>query len=57
VPNYAPTRLILLIVLDPERGVCVDSVGRDAILEVGGPGPPAGAGERQLSPDRGDGKT
>jgi hypothetical protein len=44
-------------VLDPERGVCVDPVGTDAILEVGGPGPPAGAGERQLSPDRGDGKT
>jgi hypothetical protein len=33
-------------VLDPERGVCADPVGRDAILGVGGPG-------RQLSPDRG----
>jgi hypothetical protein len=40
-------------VLDPGKGVCADPVGRDATLGVGGPGPPAGAGERQLSLDRG----
>jgi hypothetical protein len=44
-------------VLDPKKGVCVDPVGRDAILEVEGPGPPVGVSERQLSPDRGGGKT
>jgi hypothetical protein len=48
---------IKLCVLDPERGVCADPVGGDATLGVGGPGPPVGAGERQLSPDRGDEKT
>jgi hypothetical protein len=37
--------------------VCADPVGRDAILGVGGPGPPARAGERQLRPDRGGEKT
>ncbi len=42
---------------DPERGVCGDPVGKDATLGVGGPGPPGGAGERQLSSDRGGGKT
>jgi hypothetical protein len=42
---------------DPERGVCADPVGKDATLGVGGPGPPGGASERQLSPDRGGGKT
>jgi hypothetical protein len=44
-------------VLDPGKGVCVVPVGRDATLGVGGPGPPAGAGERQLSLDRGGEKT
>jgi hypothetical protein len=44
-------------VLDPGKGVCADPVGRDATLGVGGPGPPVGTGERQLSPDRGGEKT
>ncbi len=44
-------------VLDPGKGVCADPVGRDATLGVGGPGPPVGAGERQLSPDWGGEKT
>ncbi len=50
IGNYCHT--IMCIVLDPERGVCADPVGRDAIFGVGGPGPPVGAGERQLSLDR-----
>jgi hypothetical protein len=45
------------VVLDPSKGVCADPVRRDAILGVEGPGPPVGVSERQLSPDRGDGKT
>jgi hypothetical protein len=44
-------------VLDPKKGVSADPVGRDAILGVEGPGPPVGASERQLSPDRGGKKT
>ncbi len=32
-------------------------MGRVAILEVKGPGPPGGVSERQLSPDRGGEKT
>ncbi len=44
-------------VLDPGKGVCADPVGRDATLGVGGPGPPVGAGERQLNLDRGGEKT
>jgi hypothetical protein len=44
-------------VLDPGKGVCADPVGRDATLGVGGPGPPVGTGECQLSPDRGGEKT
>jgi hypothetical protein len=39
-------------VLDPGKGVCADPRGRDATLGEGGPGPPVGAGELQLSPDR-----
>jgi hypothetical protein len=44
-------------VLDPGKGVCADPVKRGAILEGEGPGPPSGDNERQLSPDRGGGKT
>ncbi len=44
-------------VLDPGKGVCADPVGRVAILEVKGPGPPGGVSERQLIPDRGGEKT
>jgi hypothetical protein len=46
-----------LSVPDPGKGVCGDPVGRVAILEVEGPGPPVGVSERQLSPDRGGEKT
>ncbi len=42
---------------DPGKGVCVDPVNRGAILEGEGLGPPSGDKERQLSPDRGRGKT
>ncbi len=45
------------IVLDHEEGVCADPRRGDAILGVGGPGPPKGNSEHQLSPDRGGGKT
>ncbi len=41
---------------DPGKGVCADPVNRGAILERGGPGPPSGNKERQLSPDKGRGK-
>ncbi len=49
--------LLTVTVLNPGKGVCVDPVQRGAILEVKGPGPPSGDSERQLSPDRGGGKT
>ncbi len=49
--------LFIVGVLDPSKGVCADPVGRVAILEVKGPGPPGGVSERQLSPDRGGEKT
>ncbi len=42
---------------DPGKGVCADPVNKGAILEGGGPGPPGGNKERQLSPDKGRGKT
>ncbi len=42
---------------DPGKGVCADPVNRGAILEGGRPGPPGGNKERQLSPDKGRGKT
>ncbi len=44
-------------VLDPEKGECADPVGRDVTLGVGGPGPPVGVSERQLSLDREGEKT
>jgi hypothetical protein len=37
--------------------VCADPVNRGAILEGEGLGPPSGDEERQLSPNRGRGKT
>jgi hypothetical protein len=46
-----------LSVPDPGKGVCADPVSRGAILVGGGPGPPGGNKERQLSPDKGRGKT
>ncbi len=33
----------IVTVLDPEKGVCADPVGRDATLGVGGPGPQLGS--------------
>jgi hypothetical protein len=45
------------IVPDPGKGVCVDPVNGVAILEGGGPDPQGGNKERQLSPDKGRGKT
>ncbi len=44
-------------VLDPGKGVCADPRRGDAILGVGGPGPPMGNNEHQLSLDRGGEKT
>ncbi len=44
-------------VLDPEKGVCADPVEWDATLGVGGPGPPVGVSERQLSVDKGGEET
>jgi hypothetical protein len=48
---------VSLRVPDPGKGVCADPVNRGAILEGVGPGPPGGNKERQLSPDKGRGKT
>jgi hypothetical protein len=48
---------LVRIVPDPGKGVCADPVNRGAILEGEGPGPPSGDKDRQLSPDRGRGKT
>jgi hypothetical protein len=47
----------VLTVPDPGEGVCTDPVNRGAKLEGEGPGPPSGDKERQLSPDKGRGKT
>jgi hypothetical protein len=45
--------LITTTVLDPGKGVCADPRRGDATLGVGGPRPPKGDNEHQLSPDRG----
>jgi hypothetical protein len=37
--------------------VCADPVGGNAILGIGGPGPPIRVSERQLSLDRGGEET
>jgi hypothetical protein len=42
---------------DPGKGVCADPVNGVAILEREGPDPQGGNKERQLSPDKGRGKT
>jgi hypothetical protein len=44
-------------VLDPGEGVCADPRRGVAILGIGGPAPPKGDDEHQLSPDRGGEKT
>jgi hypothetical protein len=51
------TKYVTVLVLDPGKGVCADPRGGDAILGTGGPGPPVGDSERQLSLDRGGEKT
>ncbi len=54
----ATTSVVAVVaVLDPGKGVCADPRRGDAILGVGGPGPPKGDDEPQLSPDRGGEKT
>ncbi len=47
----------MIIVLDPGKGVCADPRGGGATLGAGGPGPPMGDSERQLSLDREGEKT
>ncbi len=47
----------VIIVPDPSKGVCADPVDRGAILVGGGPGPPDGNKEHELSPNKGRGKT
>jgi hypothetical protein len=42
---------------DPSKGVCADPVNGAAILGKGGLDPQGGNKERQLSPDKGRGKT
>jgi hypothetical protein len=56
-PGTDPPDLRKGSVPNPGKGVCADPVNRGAILEGEGPGPPSGDKERQLSPDRGRGKT
>jgi hypothetical protein len=46
-----------VLVLDPGKGVCADPRRGDTTLGVGGPGPPMGNSEHQLSSDRGGEKT
>jgi hypothetical protein len=47
----------VVIVLNHGEGVCADPGKGDATLGVGGPGPPGGDSEHQLSLDRGGEKT
>ncbi len=49
--------MLYISVPDPGKGVCVDPVNGGAILGKGGPDPQGGNKERQLSPDKGGGKT
>ncbi len=48
---------VTIPVLDPGKGVCADPVNGSAILGKGGPDPQSGDRERQLTPDKGRGKT
>ncbi len=43
--------------LDPGKGVCADPVNGSAILGKGESDPQSGDRERQLTPDKGRGKT
>jgi hypothetical protein len=56
-PRFSDHQAVDLTVLDPGKGVCADPRRGDATLGVGGPGPPMGDNEHQLSPDRGGEKT
>jgi hypothetical protein len=51
-----PTGTVVLV-LDPGGVVCADPRRGVTILWIGGPGPPKGDEEHQLSPDRGGEKT
>jgi hypothetical protein len=57
LPDHTEAKISGIVVLDPGKGVCADPVGKDTTLGVVGPGPPVGAGERQLSLNRGGEKT
>jgi hypothetical protein len=48
---------VVVLVLDPGKGVCADPVNGSAILGKGGPDPHSRDRERQLAPDKGRGKT
>ncbi len=52
-----PIILDYYIVPDPGERVCADPVNGGAILGKGGPDPQGGNKERQLSPDKGRGRT
>jgi hypothetical protein len=47
----------IIFVTDGEEGVCVDPGEREAILGMGGPGPPEKGKGQQLAPDSGGGGT
>ena len=49
--------IIVMVVSDPGKGVCADPVDGGAILGRGEPDPHSRDRERQLTPDRGRGKT
>ncbi len=55
--NYKPYPCLVSSVLDPEKGVCADPVNGGAILGRGEPDPHSRDRERQLTPDKGSGKT
>ncbi len=48
-----PCSLIPVSVADSGEGVCVDPEEKEAILGMGGPGPPERGRGRQLAPDSG----
>jgi hypothetical protein len=56
-PNVDPPDPHKGSVLDPGKGVCADPVNGGAILGKGGPDPHSRDRERQLTPDKGRGKT
>jgi hypothetical protein len=56
-PNVDPPDPHKGSVLDPKKGACADPVDRAAILGRGGPDPHSRDRERQLTPDKGSGRT